>query len=139
MRVLYEILLFVFCLNLTIGVAVALAVPGTEYVAPVTDLNITEYEEHFNATELADLWKQNPFSGIPLIGDIYFGFNALWQNIQYLVDGFPMLLTYIANTYITDGEARDSFLIITWVLRAVYAMLIIWSLIEFISGRQMTS
>ena len=139
MKVQYEILLFIFCLNLTVGAAIALGVPGTEYVSPAaTDVNATEYEDHFNATDIAGQWEQSPFSGIPLIGDIYFGFNTLWQNIQYLVDGFPMLLTYLSNSYITDGGARDAFTIVANIMRAIYALLIVLFIVEFISGRIVT-
>ena len=68
MKVQYEILLFIFCLNLTVGAAMALGVPGTEYVSPAaTDVNATEYEEHFNATDIAGQWEQSPFSGIPSV------------------------------------------------------------------------
>ncbi len=100
--------------------------------------NATEYEQHFNATDIASGWAATPFTGIPLIGDIFAGFNFLWQNMKYLVDGFPMLLDYIKNTYITDLSGRAAFDVIAWTLRAIYGLLITSFLIEFISGRIFT-
>ena len=132
-------LLFIFCLNLAIGVVITLNFPGTGYVrAAYNGVNATEYEEHFNSTEIATGWQGSPFSGIPMIGDIFAGFNFLWQNIKYLVDGFPALLTYIDNNFITTTEGHVAFLVIVNVLRAIYALLITMFLIEFISGRVTT-
>ena len=116
-----------------------MSVPGTAYVSGMNPgTNATEYEGHFNATETAESWSSTPFSGIPLIGDIFAGFNLLWQNIHYLVDGFPLLLTYISDSYITSYEGQVAFMVIANVLRAVYALLITFFIIEFISGRVFT-
>lgn len=132
-------LLFIFCLNLAIGLAITLNLPGTTNVrAAYNGVNATEYEEHFNSTEIATGWQGSPFSGIPMIGDIFAGFNFLWQNIKYLVDGFPALLTYIDNSFITTTEGHVAFLVIVNVLRAIYALLVVMFLIEFISGRSPT-
>lgn len=136
MRVQWEIMLFIICLNLSIGAVIALEVPGTEYVkAAYNGMTIDEYETNFNATELAIGWQSSPFSGIPMVGDIFAGFNFLWQNIAYLVDGFPALLNYLDYTFITTEEGHLAFLIIQMILRALYAILVSMFVIEFISGR----
>lgn len=138
MRIQWKILLFIVCLNLATGLTIALALPGTEYVQPANPSNASDYEEHFNATDIAEGWEATPYSGIPIIGDIFSGFQFLWRNIQYLVDGFPMFLTWISDTYLVDASARLSFLIITNALRAVYAILMSLMVIEFITGRYPT-
>lgn len=138
MKTQFKILIFMMCLNLSVGIAIGLAVPGTEYVQPSNPSNTSEYEEHFNATAIAEGWQATPFSGIPVIGDIFSGFNFLFQNIQYLLDGFPMFLTWLSDTYITDASARTAFLIITMALRAIFAVLMSVMAIEFISGRYFT-
>lgn len=145
MRIQYEILLFIFCMNLIVGLVMVLQFPGTEYVmAGDTGVNATEYEQHFNSTDItgdgADKqgWKATPFSGIPLIGDIFGGWNFLIQDIGYLFDGFPTLLTYMRNTYLTSEDGLNAFDVIANVLRAIYALLITLFLIEFISGRNIT-
>jgi hypothetical protein len=139
-RVQFEILLFLFCLNLAIGMVIALNAPGTIYVkAAYNNMSVSDYEAHFNATEIANSWgKSGPFSGIPMIGDIFGGFFFLWQNIQYLVDGFPALITYVGNTFVTDASGQAAFWVVTNAVRAVYALLIVIFLIEFISGRIMS-
>jgi hypothetical protein len=138
-RTQWEILLLLFCLNLVVGLCVALSVPGTAYASPVSGgVNATEYEGHFNATEVAKSWSATPFSGIPVIGDIFGGFNFLITTVGYLFDGFPCLLTWISDSYITDVSGQLAFAVITNVLRAVYALLITIFLIEFISGRVFT-
>jgi hypothetical protein len=115
---------------------IVLQFPGTEYVSGGgTGVNATEYETHFNSTDISSGWGATPFSGIPMIGDIFGGFNFLIQDIGYLIDGFPTLLTYIRNTYLTDGDGQFAFDVIANLLRAIYALLISLFLIEFISGR----
>lgn len=136
MRVQYELLLWIFIINLTVGLVIILAFPGTEYVSPSgTGVNATDYEAHFNSSEIIRGWGATPFSGIPVIGDIFSGFNFLVQDFGYLIDGLPTLLTYLRNTYITDSTGMTVFDIIANTLRAVYALLMCVFLIEFFSGR----
>jgi hypothetical protein len=141
MKVQYEILLFIFILNLVVGLIIVLQFPGTGYVSAAgTGVNASEYEAHFNSTDITGDasnpgWGATPFSGIPVIGDIFGGWNFLIQDIGYLIDGFPTLLTYIRNTYITDADGLFAFDVIANLLRCVYALLISLFLIEFISGR----
>ena len=138
MRVQMQILIFLACLNLSTGLAIALAVPGTEYVQAENPSNVSDYETHFNATEVAEAWGATPFSGIPVIGDIFSGFQFMFRNIQYLIDGFPMLLQWISDTFIVDATAKTAFTIIMNVMRALFAITMSIFVIEFISGRYMT-
>jgi len=139
MRVQWELLLGLFILNLSIGVVMALALPGTAYVAnPTNGVNAGEYEAHFNSSQIATTWSATPFSGIPIIGDIFAGFGYIYQNIQYLIDGLPKMLLYIEDSYITDSAGRLAFEVIANAIRAIYALLITIFLIEFISGRYMS-
>jgi hypothetical protein len=73
-----------------------------------------------------------------VIGDIFSGFNFLYQNLGYLIDGFPMVLGWIKDNYITSPDGILAFDLIALALRAVYALLISFFLIEFISGRVFT-
>lgn len=134
----FKILMFIACLNLAVGMAMALAIPGTEYVMASNPSNASEYEEHFNSTEIASGWGATDIIGIPIIGDIFSGFSFLFTNFQYLIDGFPMFLTWLSDTYIIDSAARTAFAVIANVLRAIYAILMATFLIEFISGRYVT-
>lgn len=136
MRVAWELLLGLFIVNLAVGIVMGLSLPGTAYVAGgQSTINATDYETHFNATGIADGWEATPFSGIPVIGDIFAGFSFIYQNIQYLIDGLPKLLDYISQTYIPDGDGQTAFAVIANALRAIYALLVTVFLIEFISGR----
>lgn len=134
----FRILMFMVCLNLSVGLIIGLALPGSEWVQASTPINASEYESHFNATEIAEGWESTPFSGIPIIGDIFSGFNFLWVNIQYLLDGFPMFLTWVSDTYLTDPEAKTAFGLIAWTLRGIYAVIMSVMAIEFITGRMFT-
>ncbi len=104
---------------------------------PTNPTNSSEYEGYLNATEIEG-WQSSPFSGIPVIGDIFAGFQFLISNIGFLFDGFPTLLTWLGDTYITDAAGQTAFTIIAMTLRAIYALLICTFLIEFLSGRYFT-
>jgi hypothetical protein len=138
MRTQYELLLGLFIINLSIGVVMGLSLPGTAWVANGGPINATEYEAHFNSSQIAGGWKGTPFIGIPVIGDIFAGFSFLYQNLQYLIDGLPKLLDYINTSYIVDAQGQLAFNVIAGALRAIYALLICIFLIEFISGRVMS-
>ena len=117
-----------------------LALPGTTIVhGATTTANATQYEQQFNSSKI-EQWggNGNPLQGIPIIGDIFGGFLYLTQNIQFLIDGLPQLLTYISDTYIQDASAQTAFTVIAYAIRAIYAFLIALFLIEFISGRYFT-
>lgn len=132
-------LLFLFCANLAVGLVITLSFPGTEYVTPYgTGVDATEYEQHFNSTKISTSWSATPFSGIPMIGDIFAGFNFMIQNLGYLIDGVPTLLTHIRNTYIVDADGQLTFDVIANVIRCIYALLISMFLIEYIGGRVFT-
>lgn len=139
MKVQWEILLFLVILNLVVGVVIALNVPGSYYTSPMTESpSASDYEAHFNATQIATSWSATPFSGIPVIGDIFGGFNFLWQMFGYILDGFPTLLTWVSDSYITTADGQTAFWVLANVIRAIEAMLISAFLIEFISGRVFT-
>ena len=143
MQTQWKILLFIVCLNLATGMCIALALPGTAYVSanmPTNPAsNASAYESHFNATEVSKGWEATPFSGIPIIGDIFSGFDFLWRNLRFLIDGFPTFLNWISDTYLVDASARAAFSIISNGLRAMFAILMSIWVIEFISGRYMTN
>jgi hypothetical protein len=136
----FQILLYIMCLNLAVGLIFALAnagvpIAGTEYVQPTNPGNATDYESTFNATEIGKGWGSTPFMGIPVIGDIFGGFQFLLTHIQFLIDGFPTFLMWIGDSYITDAQGRMAFTIIADALRAVYAVLMAFWFIEYIGGR----
>ncbi len=112
-----------------------LALPGTAYVTSASGVNATEYEQQFNSTQIQQTWTGTPFSGIPIVGDIFAGFSYLYQNIQYLVDGLPKFMLWIEDSYISDVNGRLAFEVVAGALRAIYAFLFAMWLIEFISGR----
>ena len=138
MKAAWQLLLGLFVINLSIGVVIGLQLPGTGYVASGSVVNASAYESHFNASAIASGWGGTPFSGIPIIGDIFSGLGFLWQNIQYIVDGLPMFLNWIKDSYITDPSAALAFDIIAGAIRAIYAFLFAIFVIEFISGRFMS-
>jgi hypothetical protein len=136
----WELLLGLFIINLSIGVVMGLALPGTAAVhsgGPIT--NATQYEQQFNSSKIEG-WggNGNPLQGIPVIGDIFGGFQYLIGNIQFLIDGLPQLLNFIKDSYITDPSGQLAFDVIANALRAIYAFLICLFLIEFVSGRYFT-
>ena len=139
MKIQWKILLFIVCLNLAVGMTIALQLPGTEYVYPSdpggTQQDAASYEEHFNATDIANRWGASYVSGIPIVGDIMAAFQFFVLNWQYLLDGFPTFINWCADTFLTDAFSRISFFVIANAFRAVYGILMCMLFIEFIGGR----
>jgi len=117
---------------------IELNLAGTEYVQASNPSNVTEYADHFNATEVAGSWESTPFSGIPIVGDIFSAFQFLYRNLQYLFLGFPMFLAWIGDAFIVDATALTAYNTIVTVLGAVFAVTMSIFVIEFIGGRYMT-
>jgi len=138
MRTQFQILVFMACLNLTTGMVIELNLAGTEYVQASSPSNVTEYPEHFNATEVAKSWESEPFSGIPIVGDIFSMFQAFVRTFLYLIAGFPMFLGWIGDTFIVDASAKVAYSTVVGVLYAVFSISMTVLFIEFIAGRYFT-
>lgn len=143
MKIQFQILLFLVCLNLGIGLVFTLGLPGTEYVGGGMPENPAQspgnYESHFNATDMAGKWSANPLQGVPIIGDIYSAFQFFVVNWRFLIDGFPTFITWVGDMLIVDAGAKWAFIIFANVLRAIYAILMFVFFVEFIGGRYFTS
>lgn len=138
MKTQFQIMLFVICLNLATGMIVELgglgAIPGTEYMQPTMPSNASDYESHFNATEVAEKWTWTNY-GIPILGDIFAAFEFAFRAIEYVIAGFPLFLMWMGNTFIVDATALLAYNIIVGVLCAIFYILMFFYAIEFISGR----
>lgn len=133
-------LIFILCLNFAAGLVMdtALALPGATYSTPMSGTsNMTEYQEQFNATETAKKWRGPTTYGIAIFGDIWSGLDFLMTKISYLFAGFPMMLGWIGNCYITDPAMRAAWNVITAVLIALFSVMTFIFIIEFISGRRL--
>ena len=130
-----EIILVIICLNLATGLVVELSVPGTSYVSPSPTGNATDYPSQFNATEIAKGWSFPPTIGIPVIGDIWSGFSFLVRMITYVFVGFPIFLQTLGDNYITDPSGLAAWTSISTVILALFAVVMAFYFVWFISGR----
>jgi hypothetical protein len=137
MKLAFEILFYIMCINLATGVVIGLNLGGVNQVMQPTNpyVDPLDLEEQFNATAQAESWSSTPFSGIPIIGDIFAGFDFLIRNIAFLLGGFPYLLEWFADSFIVDATARISFSVLANCLRGLFAVIGSWFVVEFISGR----
>jgi len=138
MRLQTTILFYIMCLNLACWLALNpyTQILTTWAVVPWNpSVNATEYETHFNATEIADLWQATPFLGIPVVGDIFSGLHFLSTIVIYLFAGFPIFLYWVGDAFIVDSTARLSYNAFVVVLTALFGVLMSFWMIEFISGR----
>ena len=116
-----------------------LGLAGTEWIASDYKTgNVTQYPEHFNATEITDSWESEPFAGIPVVGDIFSAFQFLTRNLSYLFVGFPTFLAMMGDAFITDPLVKTNYQIVVNWLYAIFAIMMTILLIEFIGGRYMT-
>ena len=88
----WELLLGFFIINLSVGLVMGLALPGTETVSNGPSINGTQYQEQFNATRIVKLGRYT------LQWHTYYrrhlsGFTFMWQYLQYILNGPPNVLT----------------------------------------------
>lgn len=130
-----EIMFFVICLNLATGLVVELGLPGTDYVNPSNPTNASEYESHFNASEIAEGWTFPPTVSIPIIGDIWSGFSFLVRLVTYVIVGFPLFLGWIGDSFLIGAEAVTAWNILKTTLIAIFSVVMAMYFVWFISGR----
>jgi hypothetical protein len=136
-RLQFQILLFIACLNIAVGMVMALGLPGSAYFGSTNSTGSSgDYEERFNASKTAEQWSATSY-GIPVIGDIFGGLYFFFNNVRFLIDGFPTLLTWIKDCYIVDVAGRIAFDVVANGLRAVFAIMMAVFMIELITGRYM--
>lgn len=114
------------------GLIIILQFPGTVVngVNPLSSpIVASDYEAHFNSSEILGDTSWNP------LGDVWTAYNYIQSTFRYLIDGFPTMLDWIRDSYITDPSGVTVFNVFAWVLRGIYALLMITFFIEFISGR----
>ena len=135
MRLQTQILVFMICLNLATTVVVQLGVPGTGYTQPSNSTGTaTQYEQRFNATEMGGNWQATNY-GIPIIGDIFGAFYFFFNCIKFLLAGFPIMLWWIGDNFITDPAGRIAYGILITPIIALFAVMMGMYIIEFIGGR----
>ena len=130
-----EIIIFIICLNLATGMVIELALPGTAYVMPSNPTNASEYEAHYNATQIAEGWSFPPSLGVPMFGDIWSGFSFLVRMITYTLVGFPLFLGWLGDSFITDASALTAWNIIKTAILAMFSVFMALFFVWFISGR----
>lgn len=138
-----EIMFFVICLNLATGLVLELNVAGVDQtvgepasgIAPHPSTNTSEYEGHFNATEIAEGWTFPPTIAIPIIGDIWSGFSFLARLVTYVIVGFPLFLGWLGDSFIIGAESLAAWNILKTTVLAVFSIVMAMYFIWFISGR----
>ena len=139
----FKILLFIFILNVVAGLVMNAQTGGTYFIAGTQymhGLNATSdtdtFESELNATDIAGNWQATPFSGIPVIGDIFAGLNLLVKNLKFLFTGFSSMLQWV-GTFIPSSGGRTALNLIAAALNAVFGLMCVTLVIEMISGRQL--
>ena len=109
--------------------------PGVKYAKPLNASgSYDEYLERFNATETVEKWQSTPFSGIPIIGDIFSGLNLFWNQFSFLAAGFAPMLTWLTSLVPVNTTVLTllcaGLVMLHWVMLCTL-------IIEFVSGRQL--
>jgi len=132
-----NIIIFVICLNVATGLICELNAPGTEYVNPSNPEEFEDYESHYNATEIAQGWSSNPLNSVPLLGDIYYGFQTFFRLVSYVFVGFPTFLYSLGDYFITDQAGLDAYHLVAGAVTAMFFVVMALYIVWFISGREL--
>ena len=132
-----EIIIFICCLNLATGLVVELNAPGTDYVSPVSPESPEDYEAHYNVTEIGKGWSSRPLANVPILGDIYYGFQTFFRLVSYVFVGFPAFLYSLGDNFITDQAGLNAYHSIAIVVGALFFVVMAFYIVWFISGRDL--
>lgn len=141
MRIESTILIFVLILNLSVLMVTNLGrlgvIPGAG-PSGVQQLNATgtteQFEERFNATYIIRQWEP-PTVSIPIVGDVFGGLMFLWDQITFIVAGFPIFLWDLGAVYITDATGLFVWQVISGTLAVIFSIYMSWFVIQLITGR----
>ena len=141
MKIESGILIFILILNLSVLLVTDLGrlgvVPG---VGNTQQLNATgtrdDYEDRFNATNIIRTWEP-PTINIPIVGDVFGALMFFFDQITFIVAGFPIFLWDLGAVYITDATGLLVWQAISGTIAAVFVIYMSWFIIQLISGRVM--
>jgi len=109
--------------------------PGVNYSRPLNASgSASEYMERYNATETVEAWESTPFSGIPIIGDIFSGLSLFYNQFRFLAEGFSPLLNWFTSFLPVDTTVLT---VLCGGLVALHWIMVCTLIIEFVSGRQL--
>lgn len=132
-----EIIIFVMCLNLSTGLIVELGAPGTDYVSPVSSENASDYEGHYNITEIAKGWETSRINQYGLLGDVVYAFNTFFRLVSYVFVGFPVFLYSLGDNFLTDEAGIIAYHSICVAIGALFFVVMAFYIVWFISGREL--
>ena len=140
----FKILLFLFIINVVAAMVMSATTSKGQYIFPGVQYshglnatgNLTQTEQQFNSTDIVEGWSATPFSGIPIFGDIFFVVIDFARKVRFLVDGFAMMLDWIAG-FIPATGGQVAFNWIANALRAIFVVMIGTLMFEMISGRRL--
>lgn len=135
-------LIAIACMNITIFMVMnargennEYLFPGVNYTRPLNASGtVSNYEERFNASDVVEKWQSTPFSGIPVIGDIFSGLSLFYNQYRFLIDGVPALTDWFSSFVPVNNTA---FAIFSNAFRVLVAIMVATLLIEFVSGRRL--
>lgn len=111
-------------------------IPGVEYMHPTEDIgNITDYEDKFNATELAESMKP-PTDALGYLVYTVTTFVTTFNffgAITWLVDGFPQLIEYWCS-FIPSYPGIGIVQSFGYILRGVSVFMLATLLLEIFRG-----
>lgn len=133
------LLIFVLILNLSVMLVTDLGrlgvIPGATRVQQLNATGTTDdYTERFNATYIIREWNP-PAIDIPIVGDIVGALAFMFDQIQFIIIGFPIFLWDLGAVYITDSTGLAVWQAISGTIAAVFAIYMSWFIIQLITGR----
>lgn len=136
MKIGFQLVLYLLCLNLACGLCYTLGIAGTSYSNPVIGSgNATDYQNRFDPDRIMNQTQPNIISEFPFLGGVYGGLMMFWNAISFIILGFPRLL-YSFSGAIQDPIAKAAYNIICDVLVAVCMFIWVGFLFQIITGRQ---
>lgn len=137
MRIQTQVIFYVLCVNVAVIIVLHLNVPGVSYASGLSNGlgSIADIQGRFNATDIGNRLGQNPVLGF--LDFLSSGVSLLAGYIGYFLFGFAAVLSWFGPMFIQDAAGLAAYNFLVGVFGAVFGLLIVIWLIEFVSGRQL--
>jgi len=137
MKVQFQIIFFILCLNLSMYLVHQLGIAGTQNMPATETISPEQIKSKYDMKNMTENWQPS-INIVPIIGDIFSAAQTLFTHIYWIVAGFPLFLRSLGDMFITDPAAHTAYNYITGAIEALFIFLMSFWIIEFIGGRLFT-
>lgn len=136
MKLGFQVVLYVLCLNLGFGLVSELQIGGSSDSNPVIGTgDPAEYADRFDPDRLANGTQTNFLTDVSTYASIISGLLLAVKTVSWLLTGFPAFLFSLGGA-INDPSARLAYDAVCGVILAILNFVVFFWLYQLLTGRE---